>query len=261
MIMVQDDKYEEKRNYLIRCSRYYNGDWTKTAIALRTKERIPDMKICDHCLTVYDPSYPEKLRRLRYPPWVIYYRGDLSLLERPAATVVGSRDLCDYGASMTVHCVRLLSDRFVIVSGLAKGADSMAHRTAIADGGKTIGVIGSGLNVHYPKGNEDLYRIMGREHLILSEYPDDTGVKRHHFPWRNRILAALGDCVIVTQAAMRSGTMLTVNEALELGKEVWCCPYPYNAEEGRGCNALIYQGANILYEDSVLEQLHPLRQL
>ena len=100
-----------------------------------------------------------------------------------------------------------------------------------------------------------------KEQLILSEYPDTTGVKKYHFPWRNRILAALGDCVVVTQAALKSGTMATVNEALELGKEVWCFPYPYNEEAGKGCNLLISQGANILYDEDILKNLRPLRPI
>ena len=153
-----------------------------------------------------------ELKRLRYPPWVLYYQGDISLLEKKCMTIVGSRELTDYGKRVTEVASSILSRKYVIVSGLAKGADATAHRTAILCGAKTIGVIASGLKIQYPSCNADLYKTMQKEHLILSEYPYDTGIQKHHFAWRNRILAALGEACIVTSAKVKSGTMLTVNE-------------------------------------------------
>ncbi len=250
-----------RREILAHYSWKYDGDWSKTAEALRTHEPVNRRYNCGNYITIYDEVYPDNLRALRYPPWVLFYRGDLSLLEKPGITVVGSRKLSAYGEWATERSAEILSEQYVLISGLAKGADGIVHRTAIAMRGKTIGVIGCGMNVRYPRENEYLYRIMENEQLILSEYPDTTGVRKHHFPWRNRILAALGDGVIVTQAALKSGTMGTVGEALELGKEVWCVPYPYNEEAGKGCNLLISQGANILYEEEILKDLRPLRPL
>ncbi len=250
-----------KQEILASYSWKYAGDWGKIAIAIRENEPAEVYPPTGNYITIYDAAYPDRLRGLRYPPWVLYYRGDLSLLKRPCVTVIGSRELSQYGKEATERCSALLAKQFVLVSGLARGADGIVHRTAIGAGGKTIGVIGCGMNVRYPRENEYLYRIMERQQLILSEYPDPTGVRKHHFPWRNRILAALGDCVIVTQAAVKSGTSGTVAAALELGREVWCIPYPYDEECGKGCNLLISQGANILYEDSILDDLRPLRAL
>ena len=250
-----------KREILAQYSWKHDGDWAKIAQALQTHEPLSRRYQCGNYITIYDELYPPQLRSLRHPPWVLFYRGNPELLKRPSAAVVGSRKLTEYGEWATERCTELLADQFVIVSGLAKGADGAAHRTAIAMRGSTIGVIGCGMNVRYPRENEYLYRRMEKEQLILSEYPDTTGVKKYHFPWRNRILAALGDCVIVTQAALKSGTMGTVSAALELGKEVWCVPYPYNMEAGKGCNLLIAQGANILYDEAVLKNLRPLRSI
>ena len=167
-------------------------------------------------------------------------------------TIVGSRELSDYGRSVTELASSILCRKYVIVSGLAKGADAFAHRTAISCGAKTIGVIASGLKIQYPSCNIDLYKKMQQEHLILSEYPYDTGIQKHHFAWRNRILAALGEACIVTSAKVKSGTMLTVNEAINLSKDVWCFPYPFESEEGKGCNKLVQEGAFLLYDTKQL---------
>lgn len=231
----------------------YNGDWTEIASAVSERRTPLPCHIPTGYITVLDKDYPERLKSLRYPPWVLFYQGDLSLLKKKSVTVIGSRNLSGYGRKMTHEIVRRLAGSHVIVSGLARGADGEAHRCALEAGGRTIGVIGSGLKTHYPRENEMLYRQMAEKHLILSEYPYDTGVRKEHFPWRNRILAALSGRIIVTQAAPKSGTMLTVNEGLVLDREIWCVPYPYGSEEGGGCNLLIQQGANMLYDPAQLD--------
>ena len=251
----------EERERLAQYSWKYEGDWAKIAKAISSHEPVREEEITDAFLTVQDSDYPESLRKLRYPPWVLFYRGDKSLLRQSAAVIIGSRKMTWYGKASAELSASILAKRFVLVSGLNKGADSIVHRTAIGVGGRTIGVVGCGLNTRYPKENEYLFRKMEEEQLILSEYPSNTGVKRHHFPWRNRILAALGDCVIVTQASLKSGTMSTVNEAITLGKEVWCFPYPCGDETGMGCNQLIFQGANIVYDPKLLEELVPLKAI
>lgn len=239
----------EKREILIRTAIENKGSWSSIAKALSLK-KVPSKHIQStyKCITIYDWNYPMEFRRLRYPPWVLFYEGNLSLLEKRCMTIVGSRELSEYGKYCTEMASKILSEKFVIVSGLAKGADARAHLGAIENGGKTIGVIASGLDYHYPKENEFLYQQMKKEHLILSEYPPHTMIQKHHFVWRNRILAALGEKCIVTSAKVKSGTMLTVNEAMNLGKEVWCFPYPICSEEGKGCNKLIGDGAFIIYD-------------
>ena len=250
-----------KQEVLAQYSWKYDGDWSSISKALAAAEEPGHAVISDRYITIFDEAYPDSLRQLRFPPWVLYYRGDLSLLKQPAITIVGSRKMNSYGKTAAEISATILADRFVLVSGLAKGVDGIVHRTAMGKKGRTIGVIGCGLNIRYPRENEYLYKRMEKEQLIISEYPSTTGVKKHHFPWRNRILAALSQGVIVTQAAVKSGTMCTVNEALTLGREVWCFPYLFNDPEGMGCNLLISQGANILCDEKPLRDLTPLKSL
>ena len=144
---------------------------------------------------------------------------------------------------MTARLCRANQDK-IVVSGLAKGADAQAHRCALQTG--TIGVLGCGLDVIYPKENEKLIKEMKLNHLVLSEYPEGVKPMKHHFPWRNRIIAALSDHIVAVQAQMKSGTATTVMQAIELSKMVYCVPYPLDFEDGQGCNQLISQGAQIL---------------
>lgn len=246
---------EEKNNAVIYYSMKYEGDWDAIGRALINHEPYEKVDPKEKAVTIFDPRYPVSLRRLRFPPWVFYYRGELGLLYKKGITIVGSRNLEPYAAHMTKHIVEQVGGKYVIVSGLAKGVDAVAHASAIKCGARTIGVIGCGLDVIYPRENRILYENMEKNQLIITEYPNGTKPLRHHFPWRNRMLAAMGEKTIVTEAALHSGTMNTVNEAINLSREVWCLPYPYGDESGRGCDLLISQGANILYEEEQLETL------
>lgn len=249
---------QKAREELIRLAITLDGSWTAISAALRQGVQPPEVPL-QKALTLYDEAYPESLRALRYPPWVLFYEGNPELLQQPLLSIVGSRDMNAYGRQVTIRCAAALAQRYVLVSGLARGVDGQVHRTAIASGGHTIGIIGSGLGTCYPRQNADLYAWMRKQELILSEYPFHTGVAREHFPWRNRLLAALGEKLIVTQARIRSGTMRTVSEALNLSKEVWCIPWPYDDATGEGCNALIFQGAQILYSPEQLADFVPQR--
>lgn len=237
---------------LARYAYEYDGDWNQIAKAIKEHRILSPRTITEKYMTRFDDGYPQQLKMLRYPPWVLFYQGNLSLLHQPMMTIVGSRDLTPYGEKNTMMAADILKKKYVIVSGLAKGADAAAHQAAL-HGGHTIAVIGCGTSYHYPLCNHDLYCQIAEKGLILSEYPAFVGPRRHHFPWRNRMLAALGEACIVTQASMHSGTMLTVNEALSLAKDVWCFPYPYEEEAGMGCNCLIEQGAGILYQPQQLQ--------
>lgn len=234
----------------------YEGSWSRIAEAVATHEEAGSYDIRERYITILDDQYPEQLRQLRFPPWVLFYQGNIHLLNEPMITIVGSRELSDYGAELTVKTCEELKKRFVLVSGLARGADSYVHKTAL-ENGNSIGVIGSGLGTRYPYENSALYGVMMRRDLIITEYPYHTGVKKEHFPWRNRILAALGEALIVTEAKYRSGTMLTVNEALALSKEIYTFPYPFESEYGSGCNRLIADGANIIYTGAQLKEIRP----
>ena len=234
------------REYLADLACLCSGEWPRIAHAIQSGRQPYHTEKKGNYITILDENYPESLKGLRYPPWILFYKGDLSLLERPMITVVGSRNLSTYGKKMTGMVSSILKEKYVLVSGLAKGADACVHENAL-QGGKTIAVIGNGLDRHYPSENELLYEEIGRKGLILSEYPYHVPPYRHHFPWRNRILAALGECTVVTQARENSGTMLTVNEALNLSRDIYCVPYPMEDENGTGCNRLIEEGAGMLY--------------
>ncbi len=249
----------DRRKKLAILSCMYHGDWDSIAKALQQNQEIMDMDIKEAYITIYDRQYPDCLRKLRFPPWVLFYQGDITLLEKPMMTIIGSRMMDTYAKQLVEITVTNLRKRFVLVSGLAKGVDGYVHQIAL-EAGHTIGVIGSGLDTTYPYENISLYKRMRKTDLILSEYPKGTGVRKHHFPWRNRILAALGQGLIVIEARIQSGTICTVNEAIAINKEIYVFPHPFMSEKGMGCNKLIADGAQILYEMIQLDEIKPKKE-
>lgn len=225
----------------------YQGEWQRITQAIANQEPWTRMSYEGAYVTIVDEEYPSCLRQLRYAPWILFYEGNPDLWNRKMVGIVGARDSDAYGMSMCAHVTKLLAPRYVIVSGLAKGIDACAHTAAFAN--STIAVIGCGLDVIYPRENEALYQRIRKEHLLVSEYPKGTKPLAHHFPWRNRILAAFSKAIVVIQAKKRSGTLLTVNEALELDIPIYCIPHRFQDSYGEGCNLLISQGANILLDD------------
>lgn len=242
------------RNTLIHLSLRYQGNWGKIHDALLREESVETTELPVQAITIFDEAYPSSLLRLSEPPWVLFYEGDISLLTRRMISVVGSRKMTLYGKQVTDIAVDILKKDFVIVSGLAKGVDGEAHRRAIC-GGKTIGIIGHGLDVTYPSSNKDIYAVMRKTSLILSEYPHGTPIRKQYFPFRNRIIAALGEKLVVTEAAFQSGTLHTVNAALALGKDIYCFPYPFDNKEGSLCLELMKEGAGILATREDIAQL------
>ncbi len=235
------------RDQILSYALKYQGEWNQITDALARQEPWEKVTCTRNFITIADSQYPDSLRRLRYAPWILFYEGDIGLLNQRAVAIVGARKCNDYGAAMGRHVCDVLKARAVIVSGLAKGIDAIVHQAALSE--HSIGVIGCGCNVMYPKENVVLYKAMRKNQLIISEYPDDVKPLAHHFPWRNRLIAALSSAVIVIQAKPRSGTMLTVNEALEINVPIYCIPHMFQDAYGSGCNLLISQGANILVDD------------
>jgi len=229
----------------------YYGNYDRIMYAIYTNEYWEKVETNLLYITILDDEYPVSLRMLKKPPYVLFYKGDISLLKEKKCSIVGSRKPCAYAIEFTINATKMLSDKFVVVSGLAKGIDGIAHQSAI-DRGKTIAVLGSGINYCYPKENEELYETISLEHLVISEYPNALPPKKYYFPFRNRLIAALGDFLLVTQAGNRSGTMITVNDALDLGKEIYTIPYSIDNTCGDGCNILIEQGAQIILSYSDL---------
>ncbi len=190
-------------------------------------------------------KYPMELFELKDPPTVIYAMGDVSLLEKVhKIAIIGSRNATKYSAIAIDYIVPpLIENDFVIVSGLAKGADSLAHRATIQYGGKTIGVLGNGFFHYYPKENKSLSIEMAKNHLLITEYPPYVGPKKWQFPMRNRIISGISEAVVVTEAALRSGTLSTSDHALEHGKDVFVVPGPIDSDTSKGTNQLLKEGA------------------
>lgn len=213
-----------------------------------------------------DSLYPARLRLIDSPPEKLYYRSSLSLEEidslfsRPAAAVVGSRRMSSYGRRTTEEIVKLLvKKRVVIVSGMARGVDGVAHRTAIRMRGKTVAVLGSGIDLVYPPENDDIYRCLSEKGggVVLSEFPPGTAPEGKNFPQRNRLIAGLVDFVVVVEAARKSGSLITARLAAEQGKDVFAVPGPVDSPLSAGTNWLISQGAIPLLSltDFLLEAL------
>ena len=237
-----------ERERLIALAYYYKGDQRKVYKAIKANE-MAELKMSVNAITILDADYPKSLMDLDTPPLVLFYRGDRSLLHKDKVAVIGARDASNYAIRATCDLIKRLDSDTVIVSGLAKGIDSIAHKAAISSGHKTIAVLGSGINRCYPSCNKDLYDLMSKDHLIISEYPDLVAPLSFHFPVRNRIIAALAKQIYVMQARLKSGTFITVDVALDLCRDIYALPYNIYDEAGSGNNRLIEDGAKmILFE-------------
>lgn len=199
-------------------------------------------------ITVKDQEYSEKLRNIYDKPIVLFAKGNLQLLNTKSVAIVGSRDCSNYGENIAkMMSYNLAKENICVISGLAKGIDKFAHIGALDAGGKTIAVIGNGLDYIYPYENKNLYeRILKNNGLIVTEYIIGTKPKKLNFPARNRIISALSDAIIVVEAKEKSGALITAEFGLEHGKEVFAVPGNIDNENSKGTNSLIKDGANIL---------------
>ncbi len=210
-------------------------------------------------LTPLDKDYPERLRMISNPPRTLYVRGELPPDDIPTVAIIGSREATDYGLDVARTFGRMLSSRGIgIISGMAAGADSAGQWGAIEGGGKTYAVFGCGLNICYPARNYRLYdEILKHGGGVMSEVPLDSQPLRKQFATRNRIISALSDAIIVIEARERSGTSITVNNALDQGKQVFALPGRITDSLSKGCNQLIKDGAEILTSpEDIFEFLH-----
>lgn len=209
--------------------------------------------------TILDPDYPERLRPLPDRPPILYVRGHLPEDRRPAAAIIGARMCSDYGRETASYFASELAGAGVqIISGMAAGIDGTAQAAALRTSGESFAVLGSGVNICYPRENAPLYRRMaGGAGGVISEFPPESPGLPFHFVLRNRIIAGLCDVLLVLEAREKSGTSITVSHALEQGREIFALPGRINDPLGRGCNALLRDGASVLTSpDDVLESLH-----
>ena len=208
-------------------------------------------------LTIQDAEYPDRLKNIYDPPCLLYVKGRLPVFdETVTVAVVGTRDCTPYG----IQCAEKLSYGLtnggaIVVSGLAKGIDAAASRGALRAGGMTVGVLGNGIDVHYPAESRYLYEDVAAAGVLISEYPPGTEPAKQHFPARNRIISGLSLATLVVEAPEKSGALITAETANEQGRDVFAVPGPIDAPTSVGCNRLIRDGAGLVSDAwDILEQ-------
>ena len=208
-------------------------------------------------ISINSKEYPQNLKNIYDPPKKIYLIGNKNLLCQKGIAIVGSRDGTQYGKQISYKIAKKLNENnIIVISGLAIGIDSYAHKGALEKG--TIAVLGSGIDNIYPKENLELAReIIKNKGCIISEYPLGTKPERLHFPQRNRIISGLSDGVVVIEASKKSGALITAEFALEQGKEVFAVPGDINKKQSEGTNQLIKDGAILLTSATdILENIY-----
>jgi DNA processing protein len=205
------------------------------------------MSFTPRVLTALDPGWPPQLSDPGADMSSIYILGDADLLRPPLCAVVGTRLCTDYGTRVTTQLVSAMASAGVgIVSGLARGIDAAAHRAALAVGGRTIAVLGTGIDVAYPAGHRALHADIAVRGVVLSENAPGTRANRGSFPKRNRVIAALAPLTLVVEAGFRSGAQSTADAALSLGRAVAAVPGPIDSPQSAGTNNMILQGAHVI---------------
>jgi DNA processing protein len=205
-----------------------------------------------------DPEFPACLREVDEPPAVLFARGRLELLDRPAVAVVGSRNHTPYGGEVCRAVAgHAASAGLVVVSGMARGLDAVAHAAALDASGATIGVLGNGLGVVYPAANSALYDRVAAHGLLLTEFPPGDKPNAGSFPRRNRLISGLARLTVVIEAAGGSGALITAGTALEQGRDVAAVPGPITSPTSVGCNRLIREGATPVLEPADLHSFYP----
>ncbi len=207
-------------------------------------------------VSIQSAVYPDRLRFFSYSPPILWVKGDMNVLMGNTVGVVGTRRPDSYGIRATKKIVESLSSsNLTIVSGGAYGIDTVAHKTALDNDGKTVAVLGSGLDVPYPWQNRGLFEKIPESGALISEFPPGTKPNAENFPKRNRIISALSDLLVVIEAGNTSGALLTARWALEQGKEIFALPGPFDSEKSRGTNRLIKEGARIITDvNDILEE-------
>ena len=214
------------------------------------KESIDIVSICEE-------EYPRALKEISSPPAVLYIKGRLPNSCLTHVAVVGTRRATLYGRKIAERLCSQLAERgIVVVSGMARGIDTCAHKGAVHSGGYTVAVLGCGLDIVYPKENQELMEQIIERGAVISEFPLGTPPERTNFPARNRIISGLSRGVLVVEAPEKSGALITADFALEQGREVFAVPGPINSANSRGCHSLLKQGAKLTENvQDILEEL------
>ncbi len=231
------------------------GDWQAADHQLHQLQRLGIQY-----LSIWDARYPPLLKQIPDAPALLFYKGQLPHPWPPTVAVVGTRNPSTYGRTVTERFVReLVQAGVAIVSGFARGIDTIAHTVALREGGFTIAVLGNGLDRIYPPENRRLFETMSQNGLILTEFLLGTGPDAVNFPRRNRIISGLCQGVLVVEAGQKSGAMITADYALQHNREVFAIPGPVTAPRSAGTNRLIQQGAKLVQSaQDILDELPPM---
>lgn len=209
-------------------------------------EKLKEKGIRFTCLG--DKMYPRRLAQIPDAPYGLYFQGKFPAEELPSVAIIGARNCSEYGRRMAQYFGKELARAGVqIISGMARGIDGISQMAALETGGYSLGVLGCGVDICYPAENRELYGLLREQGGICSEYPPGTEPRNSLFPPRNRIISGLSDAVLVIEAKNRSGTLITVDMALEQGREVYALPGRVTDALSEGCNRLIHQGAAIAF--------------
>ncbi len=230
-------------------------DWN---VSLRYQEMIGQHIFC---IPRFLNGFPHKLQEIDKVPSALFVKGKLPEENRPLVAIIGARNCSNYGVHMAKELGQVLAAHGIgVVSGLARGIDGIGQLAALNEGGATFGILGSGVDVCYPPENMELYkRLANGENRggIISEMPPGTQAERNFFPMRNRIISGLADAIVVVEAKEKSGTFITVERALEQGKDVYACPGRVCDSLSIGCNRLISQGAGVIWNlDEFVQEVY-----
>jgi DNA processing protein len=223
------------------------------------KEILKAEKAAVKIVPFTDLSYPSRLRTLADPPPLLYVKGEIKREDQQAVAVVGSRSTSDYGRRVARDlCRGLASLGFTVVSGMARGIDGTAHEAALNGGGRTLAVLGSGVDRIYPPEHDRLYQRISDNGAVISEFPLGTRPLAFNFPARNRLISGLSMGVVVVEATEKSGSLITAALALEQGREVFAVPGEVGASRSRGAHRLIRQGAKLVESvEDIMEEIAP----
>lgn len=242
---------------LLKLGQTQKNDLWNALQSKQLSQKIQQNLKVSHFLAILDKRYPSQLQEIYSPPVVLFYQGDLELLDsKKLLGVVGARQCSSYALqALTQLLPNVIQQKLILVSGLAKGVDGLSHQLALKHHGKTIAVIGNGLDISYPSCNRALQTQIAHAGLLLSEYPLESRPLKYHFPLRNRIIAGLCQTVLVVEARHHSGSLITANLALQENRNVLALPGRINDIYSTGCNELIAAGAKpVLNSNDILEE-------
>jgi len=210
--------------------------------------QIEQLKKQQH-VSILDDHYPQLLKEIAQPPLVLFYRGDISLLNQKNVAIVGARNHTSYGAMLIKQWIPALVEKDIVtISGAATGVDGLVHRATLAAKGKTIAVLGHGLSHVYPKEHYSLLKVIAKQGLLITEYAPWMAPKCWRFPERNRIVVGLTHDIWVVEAQCKSGSLVSASIALDENRDIWCVPGDISRPQSQGTNQLFQDGANVLLD-------------